>query len=561
MPNDQPNPPFADRCLYPRLNSEGGLIYNPVLTHCSRTDPVDIVIGKVRALPIVFVPGIMGSNLKVKGGVDGKEFKVWTVDSKAGIALQQLGKSAGDRQRLMHPDRTEVDPGGAVPRQPIGVLRNEAHFRQRGWGEVSAVSYQNMLIWLEEHFNGQRGSGIGHSSHEVINATLRSLVDRNGWEAQKPFEPLTQAESSKAEAWQYPVYVCGYNWLASNEVAATRLASRVDAIIEANNSVFGDCEQVIVVTHSMGGLVARRCAQLPGMDQKIAGVVHGVMPAIGASVAYRRCKIGMWDEDAATSLVIGRTGKEITAVFAQSPGALELLPTSQYTREWLQIYGDTNPADWMETAARNPYQELYQERIKWWGPVKEAWLSPQDGKPIDWEVYIRALGEAAKFHAAIKNSYHPNTWAFYGRAVPTFDRVTWRYEVDRRMDLSSQPLMTPEEVRNIPYDQAHLNGTHLEYLDGPPVQRMNPQLLARLNYPSTYVLRLTPPEGEGDGTVPVSSGRAPLQFVRQLFAVPGLGHEPAYQSVEAQQITAYAIAKIASMATCTFDKPAIGARQ
>lgn len=56
-----------------------------------------------------------------------------------------------------------------------------------------------------------------------------------------------------------------------------------------------------------------------------------------AAIAYRRCKVGMRDEDYAASLVIGQTGLEVTAVFAQAPGALELLPTQQYDSSWLRV--------------------------------------------------------------------------------------------------------------------------------------------------------------------------------------------------------------------------------
>lgn len=123
--------------------------------------------------------------------------------------------------------------------------------------------------------------------------------------------------------YRMPVHACGYNWLDSNKVAASRLAERIDELMRQYGR---NCQQVILVTHSMGGLVARRCAQLPGMADKIAGVVHGVMPATGAPVAYRRCKVGMKDEDPIAGAVIGPTGQEVTAVFAH--------PTQSAATDW-----------------------------------------------------------------------------------------------------------------------------------------------------------------------------------------------------------------------------------
>ena len=136
---------------------------------------------------------------------------------------------------------------------------------------------------------------------------------------------------------RFPVHACGYNWLQSNSVAAVLLGKRIDKLIAQYNQNGFHCQQVILVTHSMGGLVARACTRLAGMSDKIAGIVHGVMPATGAAVAYRRCKIGMGDEDFAAGLVIGSNGREVTAVFAQAPGALQLLPSENYRHGWLRV--------------------------------------------------------------------------------------------------------------------------------------------------------------------------------------------------------------------------------
>ena len=51
--------------------------------------------------------------------------------------------------------------------------------------------------------------------------------------------------------------------------------------------------KVIIVTHSMGGLVARRAAMMlaeQGQEDKILGVVHGAQPVMGAPALYRRLR-------------------------------------------------------------------------------------------------------------------------------------------------------------------------------------------------------------------------------------------------------------------------------
>jgi hypothetical protein len=59
-------------------------------------------------------------------------------------------------------------------------------------------------------------------------------------------------------------------------------------------------------------------------------------------------------------------------------------------------------------------------------------------------------------------------------------------------------------------------------------------------------------DGAGDGTVPVSSGSAPLKegggAIKQQFALTGFAHEPSYKNELAQRATLYAITKIAGRA-------------
>jgi predicted alpha/beta hydrolase family esterase len=54
--------------------------------------------------------------------------------------------------------------------------------------------------------------------------------------------------------------------------------------------------KVIIVTHSMGGLVARYASQVSGAKDKILGIVHGVIPDLGSPAAYRRMKVGAKQE-------------------------------------------------------------------------------------------------------------------------------------------------------------------------------------------------------------------------------------------------------------------------
>ena len=71
-------------------------------------------------------------------------------------------------------------------------------------------------------------------------------------------EPLAPDEFSRVSDY-YPVWVCGYNWLASNDASADQLIARINEAIEyyKKGSYWISTGKVIIVTHSMGGLVAR----------------------------------------------------------------------------------------------------------------------------------------------------------------------------------------------------------------------------------------------------------------------------------------------------------------
>lgn len=544
----------------------GDIVFAGNLTPSNCSDTVDCVVPTIRVLPIIFVPGIMGSNLKgTKDKFKGQP--VWRLDGDGGMLFGHMFQKAGIRQIALHPDRTAVDDGGELPAKPLGALMSAAHFKARGWGEVGKTSYQAFLMWLEENLNG----GGLDPKHPALNQVLMQVQDGRGqWGAKKSFAALSADEAHKAQQWFYPVHAFGYNWLDDNVKAAQALATRITAV-KTLYKKRGICEQVILVTHSMGGLVARACSKMEGMEKTIAGIVHGVMPAVGAAVAYRRCKVGMWDEGASglslnpkhnlavvssagAAAVIGKTGQEVTAVFAQAPGALQLLPTKQYpVSQWLKVVDSSGTPLPQQPPTVDPYGEggVYRERKKWWGLIREEWLHPKGGEQIFWKDYEKCLKRAADFHDDLKDHFHPNTWGFYGSRVNSFESLTWTLETG-----DAPPAQTPsaQAVYNMEHKDIPLRGSNPEHIAGPP------QTLAGLDGPivvesTSTRLRLNTAKDSGDGTVPRASGAYPVnpaldaavqQRIKQFFEVPDIEHEPAYKKLVTQQMTAYAIAKIAA---------------
>jgi len=562
-------PPKPERNQSAQIDKSGKPTFEWTLTSSSTTDTVRLIAGPFNVLPVIFVPGIMGSNLKSKD----EGTPVWRLDTGVlGIPWGMLKKFAtkgpGPRQQLLHPDRCVVDDGGLVPSK--GKHSPEV-YRDRGWGEVGEGSYQKYLLWLEEQLNpAEKNPALWtdyFQAQETIAAPtelgakpklfpgIRMGMQGEPFGAEKtPFEPIMTDDLIARGKFVMPVYACGYNWLDSNDNAAQRLQARIEAVIKEYNRGQYRCQQALLVTHSMGGLVARACAQIEGMSDKIAGVVHGVMPSNGAAVAYRRCKIGMRDEDFGAGLVIGSTGQEVTAVFAQAPGALQLLPAHTYADGWLRVVGEQDQKVLeLPEAGKSSYDQIYLEQSKWWGLVNEAWLSPKEGKAIEWSDYQRNVKMAENFHKKIAGQYHPNTYVMYGadKKQPSFEKVTWRAKKGIAPDQRSAPSL--ESVKGLPHGDIRRAGSTPEYVGGE--LEVSPSYGHGLptTYQSSYwELHCELQDGEGDGTVPKSSGAAPMSegkaSIRQQFKLTGFGHEPAYKNDGIQRASLFAINKIVGAA-------------
>lgn len=535
------------------------------LTDACKTDPVVITLRQEKVMPVIFVPGIMGSNLKVKDS----DMDAWNLNTTAGKPLALLAqwgrKGPARRQEILHPDRVEVKPDGAVPAP-------QDHYLSRGWGEVSHGSYHEYLKYLDERLDTPGGARLAATAIQQVLKDKKDATSKTPWLALRELQDITPEELKAFLDWRMPVYACGYNWLDDNKNSAQRLLTRIREVIDTNhqpNALGGaagaTCTQVLLVTHSMGGLVARACAKLPGAEELIAGVLHGVMPTNGAAVAYRRCKVGMKDEDYLASQVIGEDGREVTAVFAQAPGGLELLPTANYSKAWLEIKGPDGQFAGPALPQADPYSEIYQLKDRWWALVKEEWLRPEGSKKhITWPDFTRYLELARDFHSALSpQDYHANTIAYYGGVLqeeqrnprspdlgthPSFEHVKWEAGRGRTppggFDQQGPGL---DRVYDMGFEDLRMDGAKPEYVGGSPVTVDRNDGHGADRYESSH-WELSPakPDGTGDGTVPASSGRAPeaCAKVAQVFRVAGIDHEGSYKNETVQHLTLYAIAKL-----------------
>lgn len=197
-----------------------------------------------RIIPIIFVPGVMGSNLNPTN-----KGKMWRMDSKK-TALSWIWANAKERKRSLRPEVMKVDNEGQVP---TDMKLPAEELKRRGWGEIAAMSYGQALRWLEEHLND--------FDFQSYRQGLRAQLKQQTLGADVGEQPLQEDEVRLSYRYRFPVHAFGYNWLDDNAKSAEALGRRIGEIIQRYDRTDRmRCEKVILVTHSMGGLVARSCS-------------------------------------------------------------------------------------------------------------------------------------------------------------------------------------------------------------------------------------------------------------------------------------------------------------
>jgi pimeloyl-ACP methyl ester carboxylesterase len=472
-----------------------------------------------RVIPVIFVPGVMGSNLmstdtKTKGN------PVWLVNSGLGVGIQWIGRGAEIRKQKLDPNNTDVFDGGEIP---SGTKQSEAELRRRGWGTVANMSYGTFLPMLENALND------AHESKSGLRAQLRQdLVSKA-----PGVSVLSHDEVALSYKYYMPVHAVGYNWLQSNKDSARHLAAKIKEFTDCYKKQNKTCEKVIVVTHSMGGLVARYYSEVDNHRDQILGIVHAVMPTTGSATAYKRVTAGT---DGVVGNALGPDTETMTPVFAQSPGPLQLLPGVDYGMGWLKIR-DGNSLTSLPVV--DPYAEVYLQRGKWWSLVNDKLINPMDPQKksidADWMWYATLMKKEVKpFHEAICGKFHQSTYAFYGddEKHRTWGDVIWKRQLPSGGFFNTQSPPMSELMDRQSIDNS---GTGTQTFDN----------VVNGWYAREHFVLQDAAEN-GDGTVPIRSGRAPTgqSGVQACVAYPGVDHEGAYKNRPQQLFALWAVTRI-----------------
>jgi pimeloyl-ACP methyl ester carboxylesterase len=509
-----------------------------------------------KVVPVIVVPGIMGTNLRAAKDPKkpaNKELErgeaAWRPPNGSAEGIMALytwrARDAVTRQKIFDGETLEVDDQGdiSLPQEARNYGTTEGEVRERHWGELHWESYGNLLHCLQ--------TGLNHT-FEMDPADKVRVVCRHWKEVMacdparwgvRSIEKLTEKELEKHAGYYFPVYACGYNWLESCEESAKRLRARIESTIAYWTKRKLDCRQVILVTHSMGGLVARACAkQIP---DRILGVIHGVMPALGAPACYRRiaCGTESWSpsNDRGANLeagfvadILGGRPELTMPVMATAPGPLQLLPNHLYPKPWLHVclFSRVNnkdvARDLVHLPSGNPY-DLYRDTASWYRLVDLNLVDPAGKYKGELGVkdrMMKAMNSAERFHREILDTYyHPKTYAFYcaDPAHMSFGAVRW---VAR--DPANGAVFTEANLRNA------------------ALSAYRESVGRRVKVEGKTLLEFVPARQDigGDGTVPQQSGAGPRGKVKQLFEIRGLDHQKTFNDEAVLLLTQHLVVKL-----------------
>jgi hypothetical protein len=266
------------------------------------------------------------------------------------------------------------------------------------------------------------------------------------------------------------------------------------------------------------------------LNEQVLGVVHGVMPAMGAGTAYKRVRCG-FEGSGIKARILGHIGSKVTSVLGNSQGGLELLPSQAYGNHWLQVKHNGATIKSLPEKG-DPYEEIYKVRGKWFSLLREEWINPGKMRESSFKQTCGLLDRAKDFHNAIADMYHNRSYAHYGAdsAGAAWHKVVW--EIDKQAQVQNVDLLA------IVADDEKGN-----------LRVTDPTLIVAANEASAkFDVKLLDPAEPGDQTVPLHSADAQLRSgkFQGIFRQTGYEHQGSYSDSAVLAATLYSLFRIAS---------------
>lgn len=469
------------------------------------------VVVKREPIPIILLPGIMGTRLRTGRGT---RKRVWDPDDD-GFMLSSYGVvtvTARDKQSKLFGPNQFFRPEYLVPHEDDDK-HNKASF-----GETVGAG--------KPVFPPRGGPVYPKYVPRYPNAAKR------GWGGViwKKYSPVILGLENRVwpdlirTCFTLPVYAFGYDWRGSAKAAGKALANRIATIKSENPG----CKKVILVTHSMGGLVARSACYSSGVESDVLGILHAVQPVTGAPAAYWRMKAGFEREGVLghlTAWVLGANGLEVTALLGHMPGGLQLLPSMTHVDNngnmgWLVFRPAGGGAAVRVPRGGDPYSEIYGNESEPWRLIlwKDFLAGRRQASATErgnaWSDFLDQLDNARVFHRTLGLYQHPKSWHFYGQGRTTTNSITM---TESTIDVT--PFVDPMSGAVYDPTPSLVERGSFSYA-GPPRADGN-SLVA-----SFY--EMSQPDGDGDSTVPRSSGSILARGGAMGIPLPGSGHDSCF---------------------------------
>lgn len=411
--------------------------------------PKDVVV------PVIFLPGIMGSRLQKKTS----KTVVWDPDNTS-FMVREYGLNAGS---VVGPDlfrlRENANVRSAATKRKAmligGATFNKDYLEPMEFSEHDDISNVSTGYWGSQV--SRNWGSVSQSSYGPILKVLegaRNMISQMVGQVNPQFNLV-----------EMPVFALGYNWSASNDdsgkYAAEKIREWVSRAKYHAGTIGAQCPGAILLTHSMGGLVARSAAMLHGAAGDIFAVLHTVMPTDGAAAAYKRFHFGFENPDFSVFspidgttesvgyVVLGRQGALVTAILGHMPGGQELLPNKRYkdnsgNPKWLTIHNPernfigswiSGDAPYAELPNSNPYVEIYRREDRMYRAANPDWLFPEGMVGLSpslssFDYFADANSKAESFHDKLISSgdFHDVTYLCYSADsnLNTYDRIDWK---------------------------------------------------------------------------------------------------------------------------------------
>ena len=263
-----------------------------------------------------------------------------------------------------------------------------------------------------------------------------------------------------------------------------------------------------------------------------------------ATSPYKRMRFGFKEKSGPINTleaqILGIDGEHATAILANAPAPLEMLPSMAYGPEWIRVVDVTDKLLWSWPRGKDSALEsIYlQPANAWWRMINPSWVNPANIPPKKGggiNNVMRRLKEASELLKEIGQIFHPNTYASYcaSKEFLSYGEITFKVteglEIKNSSDLEKITLPNKWQLLT---DDAKGN---LTVQAGTRVLK----------------LKLQPPNSTGDETVP--SDRSAKHILGEKFchgtkSETGYEHQNSYSHPHVLASMLYSIVQIAKTA-------------